>query len=49
MAEDPDDARLSKLAELLEAALELVAGRDASERLPEISRLCREASKLAVG
>ena len=42
-----DDALLVRLTELLEEALDLVIQADGSERLPEISRLCREAAELA--
>lgn len=42
-----EDARIVHLTQLLEDALDLATQADASERLFEISRLCREAAELA--
>ena len=42
-----EDARIIRLTELLEAALELVSSAQAADHLAEISRLCRQAADLS--
>ena len=41
------DARLERLAELLETALQLATEADAPARLEEVAKLCREAAEVA--
>ena len=49
MADDPQERRLVRVTDLLEAALDLASRSDAVSRLPRIASLCLQAARTAQG